>query len=308
MKHLQLPQPFREKIVRAFGETGSNWLRRLPELLERCAERWRLTDCRLSPALSYNLICFARSPAFGPVALKIGVPHPELSTEMKALALYKGRHICRCHDQDEAMGALLLERVMPGLDLDSLPGSRDRIMTAARLIARLPIPLADDHGLPSYADWVGRAFARARAEHPAFARLLGLVDTAEGLFSELEATTNRPRVLLHGDLHHKNILQDAAGEWKAIDPKGAVGLPILEAARFVLNELDRADPAEQPARLALITSLLSAELGESRRTIAICGFVDSVLGTCWHFEDNSEPTVIAACLDRCELFLHQISA
>lgn len=33
-------------------------------------------------------------------------------------------------------------------------------------------------------------------------------------------------VLLHGDLHHGNILSDGLGGWVAIDPKGVVGEPM----------------------------------------------------------------------------------
>lgn len=308
MKQLALPQPFQEQIRRVFGERGSDWLDRLPSLLEQAAERWHLTDCRLPAGLSYNFICFAQSASFGPVALKLGVPHPELFTEMTALARYQGRHICRLHAHDEEMGALLLERITPGDTLHTVADPRQRIRTAAGLIARLPIPIAGDHGLPAYGDWVARAFARARQERSGGPRLLRLTDAAERLFAALHAGAAQPQVLLHGDLHHQNILADDAGGWKAIDPKGAVGMPVLEAGRFIQNELELAAPAEQPAHLELITGLLSAELGLPVRSLAIAAFVDAVLGTCWHDEDHSPPAVVAERLEACELFERHASA
>ena len=39
------------------------------------------------------------------------------------------------------------------------------------------------------------------------------------MYSRLCASQSRPR-LLHGDLHHYNVLPDSERGWLAIDPKG----------------------------------------------------------------------------------------
>jgi streptomycin 6-kinase len=43
-------------------------------------------------------------------------------------------------------------------------------------------------------------------------------------------------VLLHGDLHHDNILQNG-DDWMVIDPKGMIGDPAFEIAAFIRNPI-----------------------------------------------------------------------
>jgi streptomycin 6-kinase len=56
-----------------------------------------------------------------------------------------------------------------------------------------------------------------------------LVELAEALFAELLASTQQ-EMLLHGDLHHTNILTAGRQPWLAIDPKGVIGEPAYEAS------------------------------------------------------------------------------
>ncbi len=49
-----------------------------------------------------------------------------------------------------------------------------------------------------------------------------MVVSAESTFRELLSTAPSTPVLLHGDLHHGNILSTQHG-WLAIDPKGIIG-------------------------------------------------------------------------------------
>lgn len=298
---MYIPESFKHKIEQSFGERGSDWLVRLPHLYDSAVRKWSLTNCTLAPDLFYNLICFGDSPAFGQVVLKLGVLPKEVSPEMMALQRYGGRDSCACHDADLELGALLLERIVPGTDLTGLPTTHQRSAVAAGLMARLPVPLADGHGFPVYGDLLRRAFGRVREEQRAGPEMLSLVEAAEALFREMEGA-GRPTVLLHGDLHHKNILQDRRGGWKAIDPKGIAGVAPMESARFIQNELALVDRSEEQGALIQMIDLFSAELGESPRTIAACLFVDKVLSTCWGIEENYEPAELNASLRQCHLF------
>jgi streptomycin 6-kinase len=60
----------------------------------------------------------------------------------------------------------------------------------------------------------------------------GLFTKAKETFDAL-AFTQGPRVPLHGDLHHANVLQRSSGEWAAIDPKGLLGERTLEYAMML---------------------------------------------------------------------------
>ncbi len=49
--------------------------------------------------------------------------------------------------------------------------------------------------------------------------------------------TAGPRVVLHGDIHHANVMQRATGEWAAIDPKGLVGEATLDFAMMIMVDV-----------------------------------------------------------------------
>jgi len=101
-------------------------------------------------ALSINLIYFAESPDHGAVVLKIGFPHPELFTELEALAFFGDSHICKCYDSDRENGATLLERLVPGHDLFSMEDRSRQVEIGAGLIARLPVALTGNESLPQF--------------------------------------------------------------------------------------------------------------------------------------------------------------
>ncbi|MGA2952618.1 MAG: aminoglycoside phosphotransferase family protein, partial [Caulobacteraceae bacterium] len=70
-----------------------------------------------------------------------------------------------------------------------------------------------------------QALAPAAAAHGgAFVRALA---AAEPLLA-----SPRDIVVLHGDLHHDNVLDDGRGGWRAIDPKGLIGERAFEYANL----------------------------------------------------------------------------
>jgi len=291
---MSFPRTFEAKVQQMFGEQGRQWLHELPHLLKASIHKWRLRDWSLSPELSFNLVCFARSPDYGEVALKIGVPHNELYTEMEALALYAGRHICRCYDSDRELGAMLLERLRPGWDLTRVNSQVDRVAVAADLITRLPRPLTGMHNLPSYAEWIERAFDMVRNTPGVDAHFVALVDRAEGYWAELQEL-DRPEMLLHGDLHHMNILKDGQNGWRAIDPKGVAGMPFLEIPPFVENQLGMVPDNQRREALDQMIEAFAYRTGESRGVIARSLFVVIALRTGWTLEEHHvEPNLAPA--------------
>jgi streptomycin 6-kinase len=98
-------------------------------------------------------------------------------------------------------------------------------------------------------------------------------------------------VLLHGDLHHDNILSLGDGSWVAIDPKGVVGDPAYEVAPFICNPmpelLERID-------LALIMTrrlqLFSERLNIPLRRLRDWSYVHAVLAACWSAQENDSVT------------------
>ncbi|MBQ3565023.1 MAG: phosphotransferase [Alphaproteobacteria bacterium] len=59
-------------------------------------------------------------------------------------------------------------------------------------------------------------------------------------FSESLLKTTTENVIMHGDLHHDNVIYDeVAQSWKIIDPAGVIGDPIYEYTSFMINPIDK---------------------------------------------------------------------
>ncbi|PWK67504.1 aminoglycoside phosphotransferase family protein [Aminobacter sp. AP02] len=106
--------------------------------------------------------------------------------------------------------------------------------------------------------------------------------------------------VLHGDLHHDNILLGERG-WLVIDPKGILGDPGFDTANFFYNPLDRhGDLCVDPERIAYMAESFAKTLGQRPDTILDHAIAWGCLSASWHAEDrndadeNSELAVVAA--------------
>jgi streptomycin 6-kinase len=148
-------------------------------------------------------------------------------------------------------------------------------------------PLPPDHGFRSVADWAA-GLGKLR---PYFGGGTGplpvaLVERAEALFAALLPSMAAP-VLLHGDLHHWNILAAQREPWLALDPKGIAGEPAYEVGALLRNQIPRLlalpDP---PAAMARRIAILADELGFDRVRLVGWGIAQAVLSAWWSIEDH----------------------
>lgn len=101
-------------------------------------------------------------------------------------------------------------------------------------------------------------------------------------------------MLLHGDLHHDNILLAEDGTYKIIDPKGVVGDPVFDVSRFVLNEFD-AEPTEPTYRKIVgILHVLSQNLQIPETILKQCLYVETTMGRLLVRGGRSGPRGISA--------------
>ena len=113
-----------------------------------------------------------------------------------------------------------------------------------------------------------------------------LVDRAERLFAELLASMSG-LVVLHGDLHHFNILAAERQPWLAIDPKGVVGEPEYEVGAFLRNPTP--DLLSNPHAGWILSRRLdqfSEELSFDRERLRNWGMAQAVLSAWWSIEDH----------------------
>ncbi|HEX7317035.1 MAG TPA: aminoglycoside phosphotransferase family protein [Pyrinomonadaceae bacterium] len=289
---VNVPQAFARTIVALHGEAGRLWLEGLPSLVEECAGRWALKVGPHFPSLSYNYAAPAEGQGGERFVLKLGVPAQGLRNEIEALLAFDGRGAARLVDSDAALGALLLERLEPGTQLVALCEDDDGAATdaAASVMRSLRrTTLREPHSFPTAADW-GRGFEKCRALFGGgtgpFPRRL--FEEAESLYAEL-LDTSAPRTLLHGDLHHGNILAAGREPWLAIDPQGVVAEPAYEVGALLRNPLPQLLRWPDPVRVTeRRIAQLSDELGFERARVRGWGLAQAVLSEWWTIEDGGE--------------------
>ena len=275
-----------------FGARNSALWRRLPALLEACERRWALTVLPPFPNLSYNYVAPVVRADGTEAVLKIGLPHRELRTEIDALRLFDGRRSVRLLAADPEQGALLLERLQPGATLTALASeAADARATsiAAAVMRGLWRPVPAEHDFPHVRDWAqGMTRLRARFDGGVGPFPQRLVEEAETLFTEMLASS-APPVVLHGDLHHDNILAAQRASWLAIDPKGLVGEPAYEVGALLRNLWPDRHTVLHPGKLLeRRTHQLADALEIDRARVRGWAVAQAVLSAWWCLEDESD--------------------
>jgi streptomycin 6-kinase len=203
------------------SEDGSDWLDRLPRLVEECAEQWSL-DLGEPFAYAFASLALPATRRDGSEAvLKVQFPDRESVLEAAALAHWDGDGAVRLLDYDVDRRALLLERCHPGTALKELRPD-DALDVFIELLPRLwksagsPFrSLADEAAwwagsLPDDFERAGRPF-----EQELFDEAIDAMQTLPGSQGE--------QVLVNQDLHADNVLRARREPWLIIDPKPLVG-------------------------------------------------------------------------------------
>jgi streptomycin 6-kinase len=297
-----IPEEFTRFMIEMHEDEGVAWLERLPALLDDCAQRWSL---RIEPpfTLSYNYVAPATRADGTPVVLKVGFPSEEIPEQIPVLQHFAGHGMVQVLEYDFDWGAFVLERLKPGVSLVHMEDDERATAIAAEVMRQLwqgpggAAPANNPFPIPTIADW-GDGFRRMRDHFGGTGPLpRALVEEAESLFAELLASQAAP-VLLHGDLHHDNILSATRAPWLAIDPKGVIGEPAYEVGALLRNWQPTLFAMTDPARAtARRVDQLAEALGIDRARIRGWGLAQAVLSAWWSIEDSGygwEPTIAVA--------------
>jgi len=282
-----VPRDFARRIVDIWDSDGAEWLERLPSILADWSQRWSLTVDPPFEPLSYNYVAPALRADGTSVVLKLGVPRSDFVSELEALRLFDGRGIVRLLEADSEHGVMLLERLVPGSPLWSLSDDGQATRIAAQVMRQLWRPVPEEHSFPTVAKWAtGMKRLRERFDGGCGPFPPILVETAETLFTELIESMEEP-ALLHGDLHHENILSAERQPWLALDPKGLVGEPAYEVGALLRNPRPQLLEEPDPGRtLDRRLDLLAEELGFDRARLLGWSLAQAVLSGWWSFDGH----------------------
>jgi len=276
-----------ERLTSVYGDSGRDWIAGFPALLNRIRSEWDLAGIGATfPYVGYAWVAPVTLANGGKAVLKLAPPDKEFASEIGALGIYAGRGAAKLLASDPAATALLLERLEPGTTLAELNDDILATEIAGQSFTRLFRPLPAGHSFPTIERW-GQAFARVRAANDGGSGRFPpeLFDPAERIYFELGAGQDEP-MLLHGDLHHWNILRAEREPWLAIDPKGLAGEPAYEVGALLRNRLDAGEDVLQLTLRRI--AQLSEILGVDRERLKRWAFAQGVLSALWTFEDHGE--------------------
>ena len=210
---------------------------------ERLAREWGVEIEGPLPGATGSLVLAAgrfvlRMPLLGREGESAGL--------LRAFSEHGGIAVLR---EDAASGAALLPRLRPGTPLDTLD-EEAAVEAWIALARRLRGATGEAGSVETYLAplWTEPTDLRLATDAPALAR--SLVETSPA-----------PR-LLHGDLHHSNVLRHGDA-WVAIDPEGVLGDPAYEAAAFLRNPVPALGrEPDLPNLLRSRISRIAAGLGE----------------------------------------------
>lgn len=191
------------------------------------------------------------------IVRRFGVHGERFRREAWALGHFDGDGAARLLDQHLPDGALLLERVRPGVTIDALRDA-EMVVAGCAVIERLQRPSRS-----SASPLVSAAVARP-ADIAAWAADIALAPDAAAIEDahRTVAQDATPTVICHGDLNPGNILaSDVRGPWLAIDPLPVSAPPAYDAVSLIWSRrawlLEQDDAAAVLAdRVAIVSKTL----------------------------------------------------
>ncbi len=282
-----IPEDFRLEMIALHGEEdGRAWLDRLPTILSDCERRWNISIDPPFPNLSFNYVAPARRADGTRVIVKACSPTGEFKWESEALRLFDGHGMAQLLDSNKDDEVMLLEYLSPGTLLRDIEDDEAATSVAASVMREMWRPTPEHHSFKTVQDW-GKGFTRLRDHFNGGSGPFPptLLEEAETLYTEL-CDSMTDLVLLHGDLHHENILAAQRQPWLGIDPKGIIGEAAYETGSWLRNPYPGLMRLPQPGRtLALRIDQFAEELGFERARIRDWAVAQAVLSAWWGLED-----------------------
>jgi streptomycin 6-kinase len=299
---IRVGEPTARRVVCAFGSRGQTWVDALPDVVRELTHRWDLVELgEPFPGARAAFVAPARDRDGRELVLKISPDLEWARHEHEALVHCGGSGALPVLGFADDLGAILQERASPGESLRS--GSSAAVESSqifADVAERLRAPTRPLPVLPALTSWLTPLASPEIADAPE--GLSRHRREAQDVAARLIGLPGR-QSLLHGDLHHSNILRHG-GVWIAVDPKGVIGPAEAEPAAFLRNPRGPLLQLDDPiGHLTTSTLGISRRLGYDPLRVAGWAYVLGVMAAIWAIED-AEGLLEAEKWLRCAELLH----
>jgi streptomycin 6-kinase len=281
-----IPDSFIERMRELHGEQGVTWSQALPWLITEFARRFDFIPGVPFSNLSYNFVLRVKRSDGKPAVFKSSFLKEELSREVSVLRAFDGLGAIKVIDANEEWGVVLLEEAIHGMPLSTIEDDAHATDIFCEVFRRLHVSTPSSSQYPS----VKQHFVAIERYHERFDDVeiaaplpKSWVKKAEEYLAYLIMTTS-DNLLLHGDLHHENILSQGEEQWVVIDPKGIIGDVHFDTIQYLLNYENRGGDCDQVLRSRI--TIMADRLGLDSRRIAMWGVARGVLEACWVIENG----------------------
>lgn len=258
-------------------------------ILSKYAESWTLSDFKQIAYTSENGLFTCLSTRHGACVLKVHNSVKEVENEYHTLQAYQHTPFCKVYETDLPNGVLLLEQIIPGTRLRVVPDLDKRLALFCEVFKDLHRKPADERTYPTYLEWVTGITAYMQG-HKHYEKLTHQMIKAAQI-CRLLCEKYTGKFLLHGDLHHDNILLGENNRYRIIDPKGVMGDRVFDIPRFILNEFDEVLNHDFGEKFKYITYIFSKTLAIPEQDIRCLVYIEMCMAQCWHVEEGQAPNI-----------------
>ncbi len=269
--------------------------------IDIAADKWKLRDIMCLYEKESRAVYSAEAAGWGDVIVKISEDKKELKSGFDMLKTLDGTGCCKAYEFDAALGITVIERIFPGSPLREEPNPEERVKAFYSVFQMIHTGGEDYEGHETYMDWLERAEQFCK-DNRLGEEISEKMHRACQIGREMFAKYSE-RVLLHGDLHHDNILLGSDGYYM-IDPKGIVGPEIFDIPRFLLNEFGYVTELAThniKAHLRRMLKLMAEKTGYSVEDMEKLLFMEGILEAVWRIEDAEEELSSLDCFFKEEL-------
>lgn len=257
---------------------------------EKYLAHWGLTADATPFDTQHSWLLHVRAGAM-PATLKLRKPESDEMLTAAMLRYYNGRSAVRLLHSDS--DAVLMERACGPRSLWEMTlgdGDTEAAHILADVVAELHVTRTGPHpeGLMClhnhFAPLIGRAHMDARITRAA--------EVARRLLASSEGAT-----VLHGDLHHNNVLFDATRGWLAIDPKGLLGDRVYDVANLICSPWPHGRVVHDRERAHRCASIYSERLGVDRHRVLAFATAHAGLASAWSIDEGGDPRHWLTCVE-----------
>ena len=200
---------FEKNITSIYGADGQQWLDELPTIISEVAKKYHLTELVPVSNISFNYVASGYQD-YRPIILKLGLNSKALAKETHCLRAFSNHAAAEVLANDNNM--IIMERAVPGTTLKEYFPAKDIEATTVFCSVLNELHSAnvpDKHDFYHVKDLLKTLDNKLDIPD-------SILSKSRRLRDNLLSSTDK-EVLLHGDLHHDNILKHG-DEWLVIDP------------------------------------------------------------------------------------------